>query len=101
LANDHYQTLGIDYSACTDDIRLAFRTLAATCHPDRNPGAGAREKFLEIRTAYEALIDPVSRSAYLDGLRHAVREGRPDDLAAAAWDGHLDQVIKGATPYAH
>ncbi len=93
MAKDHYQTLGLDYSARTDDIRLAFRTLAATCHPDRNPGEKAREKFLEIRAAYDVLIDPVSRSAYLDSLRQAVREGRPDDLAAAAWNSYLDRIL--------
>ena len=97
LTKDHYQTLGLEYSAGTDDIRIAFRTLAATCHPDRNPGMKAREQFLEIRAAYEALIDPASRTVYLDSLRHAVQEGRPDELAAAAWDGYLDRIIAGAT----
>ncbi|MHB1641179.1 MAG: J domain-containing protein [Acidithiobacillus sp.] len=94
MANDHYQTLGLDYSAGTDDIRLAFRTLAATCHPDRNPGAKAKEQFLRIRAAYDVLIDPQTRAAYLDGLRHAVQEGRPDDLAAAVWNLYLDQMIE-------
>lgn len=93
MANDHYQTLGIDYSAGTDDVRLAFRTLAATCHPDRNPGAKAQEKFLLIREAYDVLIDPETRAAYLDGLQHAVQEGCPDDLAAAAWGAYLDQIL--------
>ena len=97
MTKDHYQTLGLDYSAGTDDIRIAFRTLAATCHPDRNPGMKAREQFMEIRAAYETLIDPASRAVYLDSLRRAVQEGRPDDLAAAAWAGYLDRIITGAT----
>ena len=101
MAKDHYQALGLDCSAGTDEVRFAFRTLAATCHPDRNPGPRAREKFLEIRAAYDVLIDPASRAAYLNGLRHAVQEGRPDDLAATVWDVYLDQIIEGAEQDAH
>jgi DnaJ-class molecular chaperone len=58
---DHYTTLGIPRTASPDDIRLAFRKLAAEHHPDRG---GDVEKFKEIQVAYSVLGDPERRSAY-------------------------------------
>uniref|UniRef100_E6QM00 Uncharacterized protein n=1 Tax=mine drainage metagenome TaxID=410659 RepID=E6QM00_9ZZZZ len=54
-----------------------------------------------IRAAYDVLIDPETRAAYLNSLRHAVQEGRPDDLAAAAWGAYLDQIINEGADKQH
>lgn len=58
---DHYTTLGVDKSASQDDIKKAFRKLAAKHHPDRG---GDTAKFQEIQAAYAILSDPDKRAEY-------------------------------------
>src|SRR5690606_32510045 len=48
-----------------EDIRRAFRKLAAKHHPDRNPGdPSAEERFKEINEAYTVLSDDEKRKLY-------------------------------------
>lgn len=62
---DYYQTLGVSRDASQQDIKAAFRKLAAKHHPDRNPDdAGAEDRFKEINEAYTALSDPEKRKIY-------------------------------------
>jgi DnaJ like chaperone protein len=51
----HYRALGLSESASDDEIRSAFRKLAAENHPDRAKGEGAAEKFRAINDAYQEL----------------------------------------------
>jgi molecular chaperone DnaJ len=60
-----YDTLGVSKSASADEIKKAYRKLAAKYHPDRNPGdASAEEKFKEVQGAYDTLSDPDKRKQY-------------------------------------
>jgi molecular chaperone DnaJ len=62
---DYYEILGLDRSASEDDIKRAYRRLALTYHPDKNPNdSTAEEKFKEATEAYEVLRDPASRQRY-------------------------------------
>src|SRR5690606_8516350 len=62
---DYYKVLDVAEDASQDDVRRAFRRLAAKHHPDRNPGdAGAEERFKEINAAYTVLSDPEKRKLY-------------------------------------
>lgn len=62
---DYYDLLGVERGASEEDIKKAFRKLAAKYHPDRNPGdESASEKFKEINEAYTVLSDPEKRRAY-------------------------------------
>lgn len=62
---DYYKILGVEKSATKEDIRRAFRKLAAKHHPDRNPDdAGAEERFKEINEAYTVLSDEEKRKLY-------------------------------------
>ena len=59
------QLLGIDRSASERDIKRAYRTLSKKHHPDKNPGNdSARQKFVEVSTAYEALYNKETRRIY-------------------------------------
>lgn len=57
----HYQTLGLTEAASDDEIRAAFRRLAAENHPDKvaslgkDEAAAAAERFREVKDAYEEL----------------------------------------------
>jgi len=58
---NYYQTLGVDQNANSDEIKKAYRKLAAQHHPDRG---GDTAKFQEIQEAYDTLSDPNKRSQY-------------------------------------
>lgn len=62
---DYYKTLGVSKSASQDEIKKAYRKLAAKYHPDVNQGDQKSEKkFKEISEAYEVLKDPEKRKLY-------------------------------------
>jgi molecular chaperone DnaJ len=62
---DYYADLGVAKDAAPDDIRRAFRKLAAQYHPDRHPGdKDAEARFKKIAEAYNVLDDPKARAAY-------------------------------------
>lgn len=65
---NYYQTLGIEKTATKDEVKKAFRKLAAQYHPDKATGDEA--KFKEISEAYAVLGDEKKRAEY-DAYGHA------------------------------
>ena len=67
---DYYEILGVDRNATEEDIKKAYRKLAAKWHPDRWVNASeeekknAEEKIKEINEANSVLSDPEKRSNY-------------------------------------
>jgi molecular chaperone DnaJ len=60
-----YDTLGVKKGASAEEIKKAYRKLAAQYHPDKNPGdTSAEEKFKEVQNAYDMLSDPEKRKQY-------------------------------------
>lgn len=61
---DPYAILGLREGASQEDIRAAYRQLAAQYHPDKLAHLGeefqtlAEQKFKAIQSAYDALRDP-------------------------------------------
>jgi curved DNA-binding protein len=58
---DYYKTLGVDRNATTDQIKQAYRRLAAKHHPDRG---GDKQSFQEIQEAYGILGDEQKKQEY-------------------------------------
>ena len=56
-----YETLGVPKGASEDEIKKAYRKLAAKHHPDRG---GDTAKFQEVQGAYETLTDPQKRQQH-------------------------------------
>ena len=65
MANDYYQTLGVQRDVPQGEIERAYRKLARKYHPDLNQDdQTAKEKFQEVQQAYEILNDPEKRAMY-------------------------------------
>jgi molecular chaperone DnaJ len=65
---DYYKTLGVDKKASAEEIKKAYRKLARTYHPDRNPDdTRAEERFKEVSQAHDVLGDPEKRKQYDSG----------------------------------
>lgn len=58
---DHYSTLGVAKNATPDEIKKAYRKLAAKHHPDKG---GDTAEFQKVQAAYETLSDPNKKAQY-------------------------------------
>ena len=75
IEKDFYAELGVSSDASADDIKKAYRKLARTLHPDKNPGdTKAEAKFKTVGEAYSVLSDTEKRRQY-DETRRLFRSG--------------------------
>lgn len=102
---DHYETLGLSRGASPEEIKAAFRKLASTHHPDKNPDdPQAALRFKEVNSAYQVLGDPQRRAMY-DRFGHRAEEagspfasngpfaGGVVDFSEIAFDGILGDLL--------
>ena len=90
---DFYATLGVAQDASEDEIKKAYRKLARTWHPDKNPGdAAAEQKFKDIGEAHQVLADPEQRQQY-DAVRQMARGGARFGGGGAGGAGGFEDVF--------
>jgi molecular chaperone DnaJ len=88
---DHYEVLGVRREATPEEIKSAFKKLAAQYHPDKNQGdPSAGERFKEVALAYQVLSDEGRRSMY-DRFGHRAEEpGSPFGAGGPFPGGFVD-----------
>ena len=92
---DLYAILGLRRDATPEAVKRAYFRLAKKFHPDVNPAASSKERFLAIKEAYETLSSPLLRREYDE------RQAAP-----APWDvpppptQRTPRVIRVSPPYA-
>lgn len=69
---DYYTILGLERGASKDDVKKAFRKLAAQYHPDKK--TGDEERYKEVTEAYAVLGDDKRKAEY-DAYGHAFSGG--------------------------
>lgn len=81
---DPYEVLGVSKTASQDEIRRAYKKLARTHHPDKNPGDEAAEKkFKEATAAYELLETEDKRRLFDEFGHQAAQPGFDPEQARA------------------
>ncbi|MCO5566044.1 hypothetical protein L7F22_019719 [Adiantum nelumboides] len=78
---DPYATLGVKRDASAKDIKGAYYDLAKKFHPDTSKEKGAKERFVEIQSAYDILSDEKKKAAF---DRLAQRMIQQEDLILSA-----------------
>lgn len=84
MATDFYAELGVARGASAEDIKKAYRKLAAKLHPDRNPNDQRVEaRFKGVNRAYQVLGDAKQRKIYDEFGEEGLREGFDPEAARA------------------
>lgn len=92
---DYYKVLGVNESASQDEIKIAYRKLAAQHHPDKG---GDTATFQSISQAYETLGDAQKRAEYdysrsnMGGTQFRFTSGDFDPFS---------QMFGGRSPFDH
>lgn len=86
---NYYEALGLTSDADQMAIRKAYKNLALTLHPDKNPNCqDCPEKFARISKAYDTLSNVENRKAYDSGrqAKGSVESASSVDLTAEDYE---------------
>lgn len=67
---NHFAALGVHRGSTEDEIKLSWRVLAASNHPDKG---GDAERFASLSTAYRTLTESGERAMYIAKLEFSGR----------------------------
>ena len=103
MAIDYYEILQISPSADLAEIKTAYRKLAHTYHPDKNPGNKTSLAYFElVKEAYETLSNPGEKRKYLQERWLSKANGTPFQSVVRTPEDILMQVLntseKGEPP---
>ena len=72
---DYFEILNITPTASPIEVKRAYKIKAKETHPDQNkdPKAQSGQKFIDVKEAFETLIDPLLRREYLEYYREYKR----------------------------
>ncbi len=90
---DFYAILGVPKDADAAAVKKAYRRLARTHHPDKNPGdTAAEQKFKDIGEAHAVLSDPKQREEY-DAIRQMAHGGARFQAGGPGGNGGFEDVF--------
>ena len=90
---DFYAILGVSKDADAATVKKAYRKLARTHHPDKNPGdAAAEQKFKDIGEAHAVLSDPKQREEY-DAIRQMAHGGARFRAGGPGGNGGFEDIF--------
>ena len=89
---DHYAALGLNSAATLEEVKKAFRQLAARHHPDRSAAQGAADRFRAVQEAYEVLSDGARRATYDDNRKRNLLDN-PLETASEIWSAYFNRLI--------
>ena len=97
---NYYQIIGVEKSDADDAfIRMKYRELALTYHPDVCNEQDAASKFIEINEAYRVLSDPYKKERYdVFYDKYFLNDRKPEEKENIHTD--LSEVIMEAHNYA-
>ena len=81
-----YEVLDITRSADADGIKVAYHNQCLIWHPDKNKDSvESKDRFVQIKEAYETLNNPVSRDSYdryCSCIEEKLKKRNPKDMNA-------------------
>lgn len=111
MPKDYYVVLGISKGADLKKIKKAYRTIAKKYHPDVASEKESRERFLEIKEAYDTLRDESKKKIYDRNLEQQeksfeirraldIMRGRASwlDDAESLFSSEADEFFEGFLP---
>ncbi|MGE3182379.1 MAG: J domain-containing protein [Phycisphaerae bacterium] len=94
----HYRTLGVAIGATAEELQQAFRDLVRQTHPDLNPCAHDRRRFVEIVKAYRILREKIRHGDKAEAWGRCAQCGKYDDLFdPLGWGGACADCLLGET----
>jgi len=91
---DYYQILGVNHTASEAEIKRAYRRLAVSYHPDKNPDPQAENIFKQVNEAYDILSDPEKKRQYDLKLQNPFMEWVPESSTPR----HRDPAYRPSRP---